>query len=67
MSTTIRVFDSESDGFVDEATQFWCFAVRDIGGDKKFFGPDQIEEALHYLMEADIVVAHRTQYRGMGI
>jgi len=58
MTTTIRVFDSESDGFVYEATKFWCFACRDVGGSKRFFGPDEIEDALHYLMEADIVIAH---------
>lgn len=55
----IRVFDTESDGFRDEATRLWCIATRDLNSrQEKFFGPDEIEEGLRYLMEADIVVAH---------
>jgi len=55
----IRVFDTESDGFRNEATTLWCIACRDLDSRKAmFFGPHEIEEGLRYLMEADICVAH---------
>ena len=55
----IRVFDTESDGFRNDATRLWCIATRDLDSRKeRFFGPDEIAEGLDYLMEADIVVAH---------
>ena len=55
----IRVFDTESDGFSRDATRLWCIATRDLGSrQEKFFGPNEIEEGLAYLMEADVVVAH---------
>ena len=55
----IRVFDTESDGFRNEATRLWCIAARDLESrQERFFGPDDIEAGLRYLMEADIVVAH---------
>ena len=55
----IRVFDVEADGLLDAATRLWCIATRDLHSrQEKFFGPDEIEEGLRFLMEADIVVAH---------
>lgn len=55
----IRVFDTESDGLYRQATRLWCIACRDLDTrQEKFFGPDEIEAGLQYLMEADVVVAH---------
>ncbi len=55
----IRVFDTESDGFSRDATRLWCIATRDLESRKeRFFGPNEIDEGLDYLMEADVVVAH---------
>ena len=55
----IRVFDTESDGLRSSATKLWCIATRDLDSrQERFFGPEEIEEGLRYLMEADIVVAH---------
>ncbi len=55
----IRVFDTESDGFRNDATRLWCISCRDLGSrQERFFDPFCIREGLEYLMEADVVVAH---------
>ena len=56
---SILVFDTESDGFVDDATRLWCIAARDFDTHEEwFFGPDDIEEGLQLLQDADVIVAH---------
>lgn len=51
------LFDLESDGL--KPTVIWCVATMDITtGEEKFFGPDQIPEALEYLASADTLIGH---------
>lgn len=60
-SLTVRIFDTESDGFWQDATRLWCIATRDLDTrEERFFGPDEIQEGLDYLSEADVVVAHNS-------
>jgi len=56
----VLVFDTESDGFVDEATRVWCIAAQDKD-DKvmgKLFTPDMVQVGLAYLHSADVLVCH---------
>lgn len=59
---TIRIADTESDGLLDEATQLWCVSsidYEDESDDKvRHFGPDDIDRALVYLHDADVLVGH---------
>ena len=53
------VFDLESDGLLYDATTIWCISTQDIdSGDHKHFGPDEIEEGVAYLQEADLLIGH---------
>lgn len=60
----VTIFDSESDGFLEEATKVWCIArvVKDGYNDfihpAELFGPDEIERALRGLHESDVLVGH---------
>lgn len=55
----VTVFDTESDGFVDEATRLWCIAtVNKDSGDSRLFTPEQIQLGLGYLHAADVLVGH---------
>lgn len=54
----IVVFDTESDGFVEQATKVWCIATHELGGEKHLFTPDQIQVGLAYLHSADVLVCH---------
>jgi len=57
----IRVADTESDGFVEDATRLWCISSIDYDApeeDVVHFPPDKIEEGLAYLHEADVLVGH---------
>lgn len=57
----IRVADTESDGFLDEATLLWCVSSIDYGeeDDKvRHFGPTDIDRALVHLHDADVLVGH---------
>lgn len=53
----ITVFDTESDGFVDEATVVWCACTKRKDGVTQH-APSRIEEFLDYLRESDLIVAH---------
>lgn len=60
------IFDAEADGFLEEATQVWCICGMDIGpphtpysdGNRFHFNPDEIEEGLSLLSEADELIGH---------
>ena len=57
----ILVYDSESDGFLDEATQRWCIAMGWYGKEEAgvdLYDPTQIEVALSRLHQADVLVCH---------
>jgi len=53
------VFDTEADGFLDQATQLWCISTWELGtGVRKHFGPDQLVEGFNYLYSADELIGH---------
>lgn len=55
----VRVFDIETNGFLPEVNTVWCIACRDLHSRQEaFFGPDEIDDGIRYLMDADIVVGH---------
>lgn len=55
----IYVFDIESNGLYDTISIVWCMWIFDaITGERWGFGPDQVEDALKKLKEADVVVGH---------
>lgn len=57
----IRIADTESDGFVDEATRMWCLSAIDYEDDDDavvHFGPDDNDRALVYLHDCDVIVGH---------
>lgn len=53
------IFDTESDGFVYEATQIWCIVTIEESTKnlQKFFGKN-VEDGIRYLQEADVLVGH---------
>jgi len=57
----IRIADTESDGFVDQATRVWCVSSIDYEDNDDaaiHFGPDDIDRALVHLHLADVLVGH---------
>jgi DNA polymerase I-like protein with 3'-5' exonuclease and polymerase domains len=53
------VFDAEADGFLEEATVVWCISTWEVGtGERKHFGPAEIEKGLEYLSSADELIGH---------
>ena len=53
------VCDLEADGLRYEATRIWCIAAVDVDTEEVYqFGPDQIEQGLKLLQQADKVVFH---------
>lgn len=55
----VLTFDSESDGFLDVATLLWCIATVDKDTkEPTLYEPDQIEEGLAALHEADVLAVH---------
>lgn len=61
----VTVFDSESDGFLEEATKVWCIATYDkdimwseFPSTGMLFRPHRIQEGLDKLHEADVLVGH---------
>lgn len=58
---TIRVADTESDGFVEEATTLWCISSIDYEEDDNecaHFDPDNISDGLDWLHDCDVLVGH---------
>lgn len=59
--TTIRIADTESDGFVEEATTLWCISsvdYEDVDGEVKHFDPTDIQSGLDWLHDCDVLVGH---------
>lgn len=52
------VFDTESDGFRDDATQLWCVCLLHIGESVEEYGPDRLDAALRRLDDADVLIGH---------
>jgi DNA polymerase I len=56
------LFDLETDGFVATATTVHCASIRDVDTKEHWsYGPDQINEALVKLSEADVLIGHNIQ------
>lgn len=55
----IQVFDTESNGFVEDATKLWCICTLDISEKivGKFHGKT-INQGLDLLMRADVLICH---------
>jgi DNA polymerase-1 len=54
--------DTESNGFVANATKIHCVGITDIDtGEYTGYRPDQVDEAAERLSEADILVGHNWQ------
>lgn len=55
----VGVFDSESDGFLEDATRVWCLAVKDKGsGERKSFRPNEVLDGLEHLSTFDVLIGH---------
>lgn len=53
------VFDIEANGFLSSVNKVWCVATRDVDTlEKKTFDVDQIDEAIAYLSDADVLIGH---------
>ena len=53
------IFDIETDNFVDSMTKIHCVAVQDLDSDfVKSYGPDDIDEAIQTLRDADVLIGH---------
>lgn len=53
------VFDSEANGFLDEATIVWCVSSWELGTAlRKHFDPTEILRALDYMYEQDELIGH---------
>lgn len=56
------LFDTESNGFVINATKVHCIAGIDVDTEQRFdFKPDQIEDALNLLDKATALIGHNIQ------
>lgn len=58
---TIRIFDTESDGFVEDATTIWCIGSVDYEEkeeDVRVFDPDSVRSGLDWLWDCDVLVGH---------
>lgn len=49
-------FDIETDGL--DPTRVWCIATKEVGGEARFFGPDELRQGVAYLREATALIAH---------
>lgn len=55
----IATFDSEEDGFVNEATKVWCIVLKDHEDGKLYsYGPDAIDAGLDHLNKFDVLIGH---------
>lgn len=56
----VRVFDTESNGFLDVADTLWCIATVDKGssGTATLFPPTDVVKGLAHLSLADVLVGH---------
>ena len=53
------IFDIETDGLYDQATQVFCIVIHDITRAETFtYGPDSVDAALDHLATADVLIGH---------
>lgn len=51
--------DIEADGLLMPATKVWCIVLRDVDTHEIFpYGPDQIQEGITHIKEADELIGH---------
>lgn len=56
------LFDTESDGLLNNATKIHCIAVINVDTEEVFdFKPDQIDEGLALLSKASVLIGHNIQ------
>jgi DNA polymerase I len=56
------LFDTESDGFVSNATKIHCVAIIDVDTLERWsYGPDQLQAAFDKLQEAEVLIGHNIQ------
>ena len=60
---TWLIFDLESDGLYDDATQVYCIVCHDIVLNKTYkYGPQNINKALEHLLSADVLIGHNIMF-----
>ena len=60
---TWLIFDLESDGLYDDATQVYCIVCHDLVLNKTYkYGPQNINEALKHLLSADALIGHNIMF-----
>ena len=60
---TWLIFDLESDGLYDDATQVYCIVCHDIVLNKIYrYGPEDITKALEHLLSADVLIGHNIMF-----
>ena len=53
------IWDLESNGLLDTIHTIWCIVCREVDtGEVRKFNPDQIEDALELLANADEIIGH---------
>jgi len=50
------VFDIETDDL--DASRVWCIVAKEVDGDVHKFSPNEIEDALAFLLQADALIGH---------
>ena len=60
LETTLRwIFDLESNGLLPTMDRIHCLVLRDIDNkDVRQFGPDEIDEGVQLLAEAEEIIGH---------
>ena len=60
MVKKLYAFDIEGDNLYDGIQNVWCIWIFDVLSEERWgYRPHQIEEALHKLKEADVVIGDR--------
>ena len=60
---TWLIFDLESDGLYDDATQVYCIVCHDLVLNKTYkYGPQNINEALKHVLSADALIGHNIMF-----
>jgi hypothetical protein len=53
------IFDIETNGLYDQATEVFCIVIHDINKQQTFsYGPDRTADALAHLATADVLIGH---------
>lgn len=56
------LYDTESNGFVSNATKIHCVGITDIDtGEYQGYRPEQIDDAIAHLNKADVLIGHNIQ------